>query len=151
MLSVPKRTPSSGRIVSVVERRDRGVLDTSVIIDLSLIDEDALPRESAISAVTLAELSQGPHLAATARERAIRLERLQVVEATYRAPLPFDAAAARRYGSLVALVIESGRAVRPRRIDLMIAATAAAHDLPLYTRNRDDFAGLEGVVDVVGV
>ncbi len=135
----------------MIERRDRGVLDTSVVIDLSIIDEAALPRHSTITAVTLAELSQGPHIATTPKERAARLERLQVVEATYRAPLPFDAAAARRYGSLVALVLGSGRAVRPRRIDLMIAATAAVYDLPLYTRNVDDFEGLDGTVDVVGV
>jgi toxin FitB len=109
------------------------------------------PRESTITAVTLAELSKGPHLATTARERADRLEWFQVVEATFRAPLPFDAAAARRYGSLVGLVLGAGRLVRPRRIDLMIAATAAVHDLPLFTRNVEDFAGLEGAVAIVGV
>jgi toxin FitB len=135
----------------VSERRTHGVLDTSVVIDMSVIDEALLPLASTISAVTLAELSQGPHLATTTKERGIRLERLQVVEATYRAPLPFDAVAARRYGSLVALVIGSGRAVRPRRIDLMIAATAAAHDLPLYTRNVGDFVGLHDGVTIIGV
>jgi toxin FitB len=135
----------------VSERRTHGVLDTSVIIDMPVIDEALLPLVSTISAVTLAELSQGPHLATTTKERGIRLERLQVVEAMYRAPLPFDAVAARRYGSLVALVIGSGRAVRPRRIDLMIAATAAAHDLPLYTRNVDDFVGLHDGVTIIGV
>jgi len=143
--------PCSARIASVAERRGFGVLDTSVVVDLRAIDEAALPLESTISTVTLAELSQGPHLASTAHERAVRLEHVQVVEAVFRAPLPFDAAAARRYGSLVAAVVDAGRAVRPRRIDLMIAATAAAHDLPLYTRNVDDFAGLHGVVDVIGV
>jgi toxin FitB len=135
----------------VSERRTHGVLDTSVVIDMSVIDEALLPLVSTISAVTLAELSQGPHLATTPKERGMRLERLQVVEAMYRAPLPFDAVAARRYGSLVALVIGSGRAVRPRRIDLMIAATAAAHDLPLYTRNVDDFVGLHDGVTIIGV
>jgi toxin FitB len=135
----------------VTERRTHGLLDTSVIIDMSVIDEALLPLVSTISAVTLAELSQGPHLATTPKERGMRLERLQVVEAMYRAPLPFDAVAARRYGSLVALVIGSGRAVRPRRIDLMIAATAAAHDLPLYTRNVDDFVGLHDGVTIIGV
>jgi toxin FitB len=148
---VPTRRRFSARTESVNERRPHGVLDTSVVIDMRDIDEAVLPHESTITAVTLAELSQGPHLATTAKERAVRLERLQVVEAIYRAPLPFDAAAARRYGSLIALVIGSGRAVRPRRIDLMIAATAAAHDLPLYTRNMDDFAGLDDVVTIIGV
>jgi toxin FitB len=135
----------------VDERRERGVLDTSVVIDLAAIDEGRLPLLATITAVTLAELSQGPHLATSAAERAVRLERLQVVEAAYRRPLPFDAVAARRYGSLVALVLSAGRTVRPRRIDLMIAATAAVHDLPLFTRNVADFDGLQGAVDVVGV
>jgi toxin FitB len=135
----------------VAERAPRGVLDTSVIIDLAVVPEEALPSDTAITTVTLAELSQGPHLATGARERALRLERLQVVEALYRAPLPFDASAARRYGTLVALVMSAGQAVRPRRLDLMIAATAAAHGLPLYTRNGHDFQGLEGAVDIVTV
>jgi toxin FitB len=135
----------------VADRPERGVLDTSVVIDLPAIDEARLPILATITAVTLAELSQGPHLAGNAIERAIRLERLQVVEAVYGRPLPFDAAAARRYGSLVARVLASGRSVRPRRIDLMIAATAAVHDLPLYTRNPADFTGLEGAVSVVEV
>ena len=82
------------------ERQRLGVLDTSVLIDLGVIYEDALPRESAISVVPLAQLSQGPHLATTAQERAVRLERLQVAEVVFRARLPFEAAAARRYGTL---------------------------------------------------
>jgi toxin FitB len=135
----------------MADRDRRGVLDTSVVIDLAVIDEERLPLMATITAITLAELSQGPHLAASAAERAVRLERLQVVEAVYRAPLPFDAVAARRYGSLVALALASGRSVRPRRIDLMIAATAAAHDLPLYTRNVADFEGLQGAVAIVEV
>lgn len=132
-------------------RRHEGVFDTSVVIDLPEIDEALLPIRATITAVTLAELSQGPHLAATPQERSARLERLQVVEAVFPAPLPFDATAARRYGSLVALVLEAGRAVRPRRIDLMIAATAAVHALPLFTRNGADFEGLQHAVDVVEV
>jgi toxin FitB len=135
----------------VAERSTRGVLDTSVVIDIALVPEDVLPLHTAITAVTLAELSQGPHLARDARERAIRLERLQVIETVYRAPLPFDAAAARRYGTLVALVLSAGRELRPRRLDLMIAATAAAHGLPLYTRNPHDFEGLDGSVEIVAV
>lgn len=143
--------PCSARIGSVAERRKSGVLDTSVVIDLPVIDESLLPIEVAITAVTLAELSQGPHLAATSLERSLRLERLQVVEAVFPAPLPFDAAAARRYGSFVALVLGAGRAVRPRRIDLMIAATAAVHGLPLFTRNVADFEGLREALDLVAV
>jgi len=135
----------------MTERRPRGVLDTSVVIDLAVIDEDALPIETAITAVTLAELSQGPHLARDARTRALRLERLQVVEAVYRSPLPFDAQAARRYGTLVGLVVSTGRQLRPRRVDLMIAATASSHGLALYTRNPRAFEGLESVMDVVAV
>lgn len=133
------------------DRPERGVLDTSAVIDLPAIDETRLPLTATITAITLAELSQGPHLAASVAERAVRMERLQVVEAVYRNPLPFDAVAARRYGSLVALVLASGRSVRPRRIDLMIAATAATHDLPLYTRNVADFDGIQAAVTIVGV
>lgn len=144
-------TPCSERIGSVAERHAIGVLDTSAVIDLPEIDEGRLPVRATITAVTLAELSQGPRLAATPHERSVRLERLQVVEAVFRAPLPFDAAAARRYGSLVALVLEAGRAVRPRRIDLMIAATAAVHALPLFTRNVADFDGLQGALEIVAV
>lgn len=135
----------------MAERRESGVLDTSVVIDLPVIDEDLLPTRATITAVTLAELSQGPHLASTPRERSLRLERLQVVEAVFPAPLPFAAAAARRYGSLVAQVLEVGRSVRPRRIDLMIAATAAVHGLPLFTRNIADFAALHDALELVEV
>lgn len=135
----------------MAERRESGVLDTSVVIDLPAIDEVLLPIEATITAVTLAELSQGPHLASTPHERSLRLERLQVVEAVFQLPLPFGAAAARRYGSLVALVVGAGRAVRPRRIDLMIAATAAVHGLPLFTRNAADFDGLQDALDLIEV
>jgi predicted nucleic acid-binding protein len=135
----------------MTERLAQGLLDTSVIIDIDAISEDDLPGRTAISTVTLAELSQGPHLANDARSRAERVERLQRVEATYPRPLPFDAACARKYGSLVALVRAAGRHSRSRRIDLMIAATAACHDIPLYTRNPDDFIGIDSAVLVVAV
>lgn len=135
----------------MAERHASGVLDTSVVIDVPVIDEARLPDRATITAVTLAELLQGPHLAATPHERSVRLERLQVVVAVFRAPLPFDAAAARRYAALVALVLEAGRAVRPRRIGLMIAATAAVHALHLFTRNPADFEGLQGALEIVAV
>ena len=133
----------------MADRHARGVLDTSVVIDLPHIADDDLPEAATITAVTLAELSQGPQLARDERARALRIERLQLAEREYRSPLPFDARAARRYGTFVALVLATGRHPRPRRLDLMIAATAAVNDLPLFTRNIDDFAGLDDAMTLV--
>lgn len=130
---------------------ERGLLDTSVVIDLDLIESTALPRESAVATITLAELAAGPHAVKDAAERGRRQDRLQAVERTFDA-LPFDDAAARAYGRIYALVIARGRKARgPRTVDLMIAATAAGAGLPLFTRNPKDFAGLDEVVRVVGV
>jgi hypothetical protein len=127
------------------------LLDTSVVIDLERVDAESLPTEVAVSALTLAELAAGPHATADRDERARRQERLQRAEATF-APLPFDANAARAYGRIYAAVATKGRKARGRRaIDLMIAATAVAEGLPLYTRNPDDFRGLATLVDVRGV
>jgi predicted nucleic acid-binding protein len=126
----------------------RGLLDTSVVVDHDLIDIDALPGESAISAVTLAELSAGPHAAGNDDKRARRQDRLQWVVAIWD-PLPFDAEAARIYGRVFASTKAAGRAVRPRIADLLIASTAAANGLPLYTRNAKDFVGLEEIVEVI--
>jgi len=129
---------------------ERGVLDTSVVIDMNSLPEDRLPAESTIAAVTMAELSAGLHTTNDPAERAARAGRLQRAEAAWE-PLPFDAGAARQYGQLVALVIAAGRKHRPRRLDLMIAATAAEGRLPLFTRNADEFSGLESAVTVIGV
>lgn len=123
-----------------------GLLDTSVVIDWhdpAVIA--ALPDEMAISAITVAELAAGPHLAATPAERAKRQARLQEVEANFE-PLPFDSVAARSYGLMVAATVSEGRRSRPRFADLLIAATAHANGLELYTPNGDDFAGLEDLV-----
>jgi len=128
-----------------------GLLDTSVVIDWD--DPDvaaALPDEAAICAITLAELTAGPHLAATATEGARRQARLQQLEATFE-PIPFDVAAARSYGQIVAAVVETGRSHRRRIADLLIAATAHANGLTLYTRNPDDFTGLGTLMEVVGI
>jgi predicted nucleic acid-binding protein len=128
-----------------------GLLDTSVVIDWDdPTVAGALPEEVAVSAITLAELAAGPHLAATSSEGARRQARLQQLEATFE-PLPFDATAARSYGQIVAAVVETGRSNRRRVADLLIAATAHANGLALYTRNPADFAGLSGLVDVVGI
>ena len=122
-----------------------GLLDTSVVIDLGQIDPGELPDRISISAITMAELSAGPHATDDPAERARRQDRLQRAESTFD-PLPFDADAARAYGRIYASVLAAGRKARGRRaVDLLIAATALARDLPLYTRNPDDFVHLDGV------
>ena len=133
------------------ERRERGLIDTSVVIDLPEIGIDSLPVEMAVSAVTLAELAAGPHATDDPDERARRQERLQRAESGFDS-LPVDDAVARAYGRVWAAVAASGRKARGRRaFDLLIAATAVAADLPLYTRNPADFSDLTGIVDVVPV
>jgi predicted nucleic acid-binding protein len=128
-----------------------GLLDTSIVIDWDdRAVAEALPDQVAVSVVTVAELAAGPHLAFSGTERANRQARLQQVEAMFE-PLPFDAVAARSYGLIVAAVVEAGRSHRSRVADLLIAATAHANDLALYTRNQDDFAGLAELVSVVAI
>jgi predicted nucleic acid-binding protein len=135
----------------VADRHERGLLDTSVVIDLDELAGSQLPAQSAISAITLAELSAGPHAAGSPLDRADRQARLQRIEATV-AALPFDDEAARAYGTLTAAAIAAGRKARgSRAVDLLIAATAVSNGLPLYTRNGDDFRGLEDVLEVVVV
>lgn len=130
---------------------ERGLIDTSVIIDLGRIAADALPGELAISTVTLAELAAGPHATADPGERAARQDRLARAEALFD-PLPVDAAVARAYGRIYAAVASAGRKARgARSLDLLIAATALAAGLPLYTRNPTDFRGIEGLVEVLAV
>ncbi len=128
----------------------RGLLDTSVVIDMNVVDSRLLPDESAIAAVTLAELAAGPHATHDEQERARRQDRLQWATATWDA-LPFDMDAARMYGRVFAAVRATGRSSRARLADLLIASTAAANGLPLYTRNPADFAGLEQLVTVKAV
>lgn len=130
---------------------ERGLIDTSVVIDLALIRREALPAELAISALTLAELAAGPHAAADPEEQARRQDRLQRTEAMFD-PLPVDAEVARAYGRIYAAVLAAGRKARGRRsVDLLIAATAVAARLPLYTRNPDDFSGLDAMLEVEAV
>ncbi len=128
-----------------------GLLDTSVVIDWhDPIVVAALPDQMAISAITVAELTAGPHLAATPAEAAKRQARLQEVEAKLE-PLQFDGTAVRSYGLVVAAVVREGRKPRSRFADLLVAATAHANGLDLYTRNADDFAGLEELVHVIAI
>lgn len=128
----------------------RGVLDTSVLIDHDQIAADQLPDESAISAVTLAELAAGPHATENKDERARRQDRLQWATATWD-PLPFDADSARMYGRVFAAARAAGHSSRARFADLLIASTAAANGLPLYTRNPSDFAALKRILKVVKI
>ena len=132
-------------------RRPRGLLDTSVIIDLERLDPEQLPIESAVSAITMAELAAGPHAAQDPDERARRQDRLQRAEAVFD-PLPFDSEASRAYGRVYAAVVGAGRKARgARAVDLLIAATACSAGLPLYTRNPDDFRALHELVEIVHV
>lgn len=127
---------------------DRGLIDTSVVIALDRVDPSILPDELAIAAITLAELAAGPHATDDLAERARRQERLQRAEATFDA-IPFDAECARAYGRVYAQTLAGGRKARGRRaVDLLIAATALAVDLPLYTANPADFSGLEGLINL---
>ena len=128
----------------------KGLLDTSVIVDLDQLDADRLPAEVSISVITLAELSAGPAAATTADERARRQDRLQRTEAVFD-PLPFGLEAARAYGRIHAAVVNRGRQPRRRFADLLIAATALAENLPLITRNPDDFVGLDELITVIDI
>ena len=131
-------------------RHKRGILDTNTVILLPRIEDVAsLPEEPLITAVTLAELSVGPLVASSDEERAARQAHLQQAEADFD-PLPFDANAARAFGQVVASLRRSGRKPTARSYDAMIAATAIANELPLYTCNPADFSDIEGLV-VVGV
>lgn len=122
-----------------------------MLIDLEQIEPADLPGEIAVSAMTMAELAAGPHATSDPAERARRQDRLQRTEATFE-PLPVDAALARAYGRVYAAIRAGGRKARGRRaVDLLIAATAVAAGLPLYTRNPDDFADLSDLLEVVAI
>jgi predicted nucleic acid-binding protein len=129
----------------------RGLIDTSVVIELEHLEPASLPDELAIAAISLAELAAGPHATSDPAERANRQDRVQRIEAMF-VPLPFDSDAARAYGRIYAAQTLAGRKARGRRaVDLLIAATAVAAQLPLYTCNPTDFEGLADVVRVVSV
>jgi len=125
----------------------RAILDTSVVIGEGIAP---IPGVIAISAVTLAELHFGVLVTKKPDVRAERLRRLSLLQQRFDA-LPVDEAVAASYGRLAAAVVEAGRQPRRRVMDLLIAATAHAHDATLYTRNLDDFTGLESLVDLVAV
>ena len=147
------------------DRLAQGLLDTSVIVDLDRLDASHLPGEVAISTVTLAELSASPSATTDPAERARRQDRLPRTEAAFD-PIPFDIRSARAYGRVYAAVVGQGRQSRRGQsrlgqsklgqsrlgfADLLIAATALAEDLPLVTRNGEDFKGLEDLITVVEI
>lgn len=135
---------------SSTHRHPVGVLDTSTLLLLGRVeDATALPAEPRITAITLAELSVGPLVAGSEEERAARQAHLQQAEAEFD-PLPFDAAAARAFGRVAASLRRSGRKPAARAYDALIAATALANGLPVYTCNPEDFAGI-GELEVVRV
>jgi hypothetical protein len=122
-----------------------------VIVDLERLDPEHLPIESAISAITMAELAAGAHATQDPDERARRQDRLQRAEAVFD-PLPVDSEASRAYGRVYAAVVGAGRKARgARAVDLLIAATACSARLPLYTRNPEDFQALHELVEIVHV
>jgi hypothetical protein len=137
----------------------QGLLDTNIVILRRWVDPAELPDEMAVSAITLAELSAGTHEVRgndeqnayeEHAERARRMEILQRAENEFD-PIPFDAEAARIYGRVAAAVIAAGRKPRRRLADLMIASTAIAEELPLFTTNPKDFIGLDGLLTIVPV
>ncbi|NLS08839.1 type II toxin-antitoxin system VapC family toxin [Nesterenkonia sp. MY13] len=126
-------------------RDEEGILDTSVVIDLAETQPEDLPKQPAITAITLAELSVGPLAAHNETDRATRQTHLQQAEADFD-PLPFDAASARAFGAVASQLRQAGRKRAARAYDALIAATAISQSLPVYTKNPDDFEGIEGLV-----
>ena len=131
------------------ERRETGILDTNAVIRLGDLASERLPLKPLITTVTLAELSVGPLTVVSDGVAVERQAHLQMAEADFEA-LPFDIPAARAFGRVAASLRRAGRKASARTYDAMIAATALANDLPLYTANPDDFAGIDGL-DVVSV
>ncbi len=126
-------------------RHQRGILDTSAVVLLPRLDDPSLlPQEPLITAITLAELTVGPLVATSDAARAARQAHLQQAESDFD-PLPFDSAAARAFGQVAASLRRAGRKTSARSYDAIIAATALANGLPIYTCNPTDFDGIAGL------
>lgn len=122
----------------------RGILDTSVLVAEDVVP---IPGELAISIASIAELQFGVLVAKDAETRGNRLTRLSAIQRRFD-PLPIDEAVADSYALLAAQVVAVGRQPRARVMDLLIAATARAHNAVIYTRNAADLAGLEKLVTI---
>jgi predicted nucleic acid-binding protein len=134
----------------MTSRHAHGLLDTSVVVDLPhLIGTDALPLESEICSITLAELSVGPLIAKTPAEQSARQAVLQIVESAFD-PLPFDETSARVFGRVAAELRNSGRKTKAKAFDALIASMAIQHNLTLFTQNASDFEWIEGL-EVIAV
>ena len=147
MSSSISASTSSQAPLTATPTPSRGLLDTSVVIDLDLIDSGLLADETAISSITIAELAAGPHATSDEEERGRRQDRLHWAASQWD-PVPFDVDVARAYGRIYAALQARGRTGRRRFADLLISATALAHALALYTRNPADFAGLERLITI---
>jgi toxin FitB len=123
----------------------RGILDTSVLLAEGITP---IPGELAISVVSIAELQFGVLVAKSPEIQATRLARLGTIQRRFD-PLPVDDAVADSYSRLAAAVVRAGRQPRARTVDLLIAATAHAHNAAIYTRNADDLRGLENLITVI--
>lgn len=134
-----------------MSQHQRGLIDTNIVILQSALNPAELPSaEMFVCAITMAELEAGPRLTDDSGEKARRLRTLRKVQAAFK-PIPFDEVAAQAYGHIIDAVVIAGRKPARRKNDLMIAAVAMVHGLPLFTTNPDDFKGLEDLVEVVAV
>ncbi|MGL4175114.1 MAG: type II toxin-antitoxin system VapC family toxin [Dermatophilaceae bacterium] len=121
----------------------RGLLDTSVFIAAESgrpMNNGMLPEEAVICPVTIAELQAGVLAATDVEARARRLATLESVADVEL--LPIDGAVAAEWARLRVHLVDHGRRVNVN--DLWVAATAAAHGLPVVTQD-DDFTPLAGV------
>ncbi len=114
-----------------------GLLDTSVFIATETgrpLDVQALPDESYVCVITLAELRVGVHAAPDTDTRALRMRTLEALSAL--TALSVDEAAAAHWARLRHRLVETARRVNVN--DLWIASVALAHDLPVVSQD-DDF------------
>lgn len=139
---------NAGRVVDHGNGERRVLLDTSVIIAPPDAGISSIADFVAVSVISVAELEYGVGAAADAVERQRRKRRLRLVVDAFEV-IPFDIAAAESYGALANRIRLRGRNPRPRRLDLLIAATAERHGLSLATRNAADFRYLDNIVQVI--